>query len=399
VEGDGGVIYSGASLTNGYGMQYRENFVHHSLEVPGLHGRGGIYFDDHEGSVSNCSGNVMFKAAGRAFLVNGGAANNITHNLIVNSGEAIYNQHADDMTRDLPLYDNGTLKRGDKGDYIWYVCEWQAWSLTDLWLKSALCHRKTENALGVKDYKGLFSTPFAKRFPTFARLLAVNSTTEGWASAAGSNFRDNVFLNNSAGICLLTGYHSTPSNPQRFCDGELALRQHNGKLPRLIDMVGSKQAKWADFPGACVSSHLFVSSFWYKRSLRLFVPGAGDLEFVNATLGFNTGEMGLRCDEFRRTIPSAAKYRPWVKARFDGVPSAASGEYTPQAAAIRSSLASGKALVLNFTIPCPPLTKQDCRSIWVAWGECEAGGTQVRRFTVEQDATLGGVEANQLSSR
>lgn len=41
--GDGGVIYSGASLTNGYGMQYRENFVHHSLEVPGLHGRGGIY--------------------------------------------------------------------------------------------------------------------------------------------------------------------------------------------------------------------------------------------------------------------------------------------------------------------------------------------------------------------
>ena len=37
-------MYSGASLTNGYGMQYRENFVHHSLEVPGLHGRGGIYF-------------------------------------------------------------------------------------------------------------------------------------------------------------------------------------------------------------------------------------------------------------------------------------------------------------------------------------------------------------------
>ena len=52
-------------------------------QVPGLHGRGGIYFDDHEGSISNCSGNVMYKAAGRAFLVNGGAGNNITHNLIV----------------------------------------------------------------------------------------------------------------------------------------------------------------------------------------------------------------------------------------------------------------------------------------------------------------------------
>ena len=37
-------MYVGASITGGYGMHYRENFVHHSLEVPGLHGRGGIYF-------------------------------------------------------------------------------------------------------------------------------------------------------------------------------------------------------------------------------------------------------------------------------------------------------------------------------------------------------------------
>ena len=34
--------------------------------------------DDHFGAVSNCSGNVMYKAAGRSFLVNGGAGNNIT---------------------------------------------------------------------------------------------------------------------------------------------------------------------------------------------------------------------------------------------------------------------------------------------------------------------------------
>ena len=183
-------MYSGASLTTGYGMHYRENFVHHSLEVPGLHGRGGIYFDDHEGSISNCSGNVMYKAAGRAFLVNGGAANNITRNLCVNGAIGIYNQHADDMTKALPLYDNGTLKRGDKGDYIW----------------------KTEQALGVSRFADMFDTPLARRWPTFAKLLRVNSTTEGWASAAGSNFRDNVFLNNSAGnVCLLTSYHGTCS--------------------------------------------------------------------------------------------------------------------------------------------------------------------------------------------
>ena len=114
------------------------------------------YFDDHEGSISNCSGNVLYKAAGRAFLVNGGAGNNITHNLVVNSGVAIYNQHADNMVKTLPLYDNGNLKRGDKSDYIW----------------------KTEMALGVKDYQSLFNTSLAKRFPSFAKLLAVNSTTE-----------------------------------------------------------------------------------------------------------------------------------------------------------------------------------------------------------------------------
>ena len=96
--------------------QLQNPVVHHSLEVPGLHGRGGIYFDDHMQAISNTSGNVMYKAAGRAFLVNGGAGNNITRNLIVNGGIGIYNQHYDDMTRDLPLYDNGTLKRGDKGD-------------------------------------------------------------------------------------------------------------------------------------------------------------------------------------------------------------------------------------------------------------------------------------------
>ena len=106
--------------------------------------------------------------------------------------------------------------------------------------------------------------------------------------------------------------------------------------------------------------------------------------FVDAT--------GLRCNEWRRTMPSPALYRPWVRQRFEGVPSAAGGSYTPAAAAVRSSMASGRTLVFNFTQPCPALVKQDCQAIWVAWGECEAGGTQVMRYTVEQDAVLGGVE-------
>ena len=340
-EGDGGVVYSGASLTAGYGMQYRENFIHHSMEVPGLHGRGGIYFDDHEGSVSNCSGNVMYKAAGRAFLVNGGAANNITRNLIINGGVAIYNQHADDMTRDLPLYDNGTLKRGDKGDYIW----------------------KTEQSLGVPDFASIFDTPLARRFPTFARLLAVNSSTSGWASAAHSNFQRNVFLNNSANVCLLHSYHP-PGN--ELCDGDLP---KPGSPGAFIDDTGSVEAQWGWFP-----------------------PGAAQsLAFANASLGFDTETMGLRCDEWRRSRPAPSLYRPWVQSYFHGIPSAAAGPYTPEAASLRAGLQSGRALVLNFTRPCPvPAVRVDCEGVWLAWGECEADGQQVWRWTVEVDAAGGG---------
>merc|ERR1711920_844794 len=85
------------------------------------------------------------------------------------------------MTKDLAKYDDGTLKRGDKGDYIW----------------------RTEQTLGVATPEDLLTAPFAKRFPTFASMLAVNSTEAGWASPSRSNFRHNFFLNNSVGsVCM-----------------------------------------------------------------------------------------------------------------------------------------------------------------------------------------------------
>ena len=46
-QGDGGSMYGGASLIGGYGVSFRSNFVHHLLEIPGLHGRGGIYCETH----------------------------------------------------------------------------------------------------------------------------------------------------------------------------------------------------------------------------------------------------------------------------------------------------------------------------------------------------------------
>jgi len=348
VEGDGGVMYIGASLTNGYGMHYRENFIHHSFEVPGLHGRGGIYFDDHMSTISNASHNILYKAAGRSFLVNGGAGNNITNNLIMNGGQGIFQQAYDDMTKDLPLYDNGTLKRGDKGDYIY----------------------KTESALGVDNYEALFTTNLSRRFPTFARMLSVNSTTAGWASAKDSNFRANIFVNNSVGnICFSKGF----GDGSLICDEALDKNSVHGEpMKSFINSDGSLEG---DFT-------------WF--------PGAADLELVNKSLGIDSNHAGLQCDEWRRSMPMKSLFRPWVKAFFEEVPSTASGDYTPEAAALRASMRSGMALTQNFTQPCPPLTKTDCVGVWLDWGECMSEKTKLRRFTIETEVAAGGIECDRL---
>jgi hypothetical protein len=216
-------------------------------------------------------------------------------------------------------------------------------------------------------------TPFSlKRWPSFSKLLAVNSTRKGWASAAGSNFRDNVFLNNSRNICLLTSYYGTLAHPGEHCDEQLPV----AGLPQFIDSRGSIEADWSDFPGA---------------------SGAG-LEFVSKRLGFDTTRMGLRCDDWRRSMPDKSKYRAWVKKSFDGVPSFAGNQstgesqpYTPGAAALRAGLRSGRALVQNFSVPCPPVTKARCVGIWVASGECEVDGSgRFMRYTVEVAAVAGG---------
>ena len=80
---------------------------------------------------------------------------------------------------------------------------------------------------------------------------------------------------------------------------------------RFMQWEGSAEGNWADF-GA----------------------GASHLEFVNEPLGFDTGRAGLRCDEFRRKIPSKQLYRPWVKAAFEALPAnGLGGGYTPEKAA------------------------------------------------------------------
>ena len=59
-------------------------------------------------------------------------------------------------------------------------------------------------------------------------------------------------------------------------------------LPKFIDRTGTKEGEFA----------------WF--------PGAGALEFKNVALGFDTTTMGLRCDNWRRSLPDPTRFRPWA---------------------------------------------------------------------------------------
>ena len=61
---------------------------------------------------------------------------------------------------------------------------------------------RTEQALGVSQWKDLFETKLAKRFPTFGAMLKINSSTSGWGSCEGCDFTQNIFLNNTHKFAL-----------------------------------------------------------------------------------------------------------------------------------------------------------------------------------------------------
>ena len=100
-------------------------------------------------------------------------------------------------------------------------------------------------------------------------------------------------------------------------------------------------------------------------------------------------------------MPDPTKYRPFVKKAFDGVSAYAGrdSKYTPDAASIRSGLRSGNALVLNFTMDCPPLAKTDCEGVWLDFGECEKDGSKLMRFAVEKMAAAGGQPCDHLEGK
>lgn len=145
-EGDGGAIYSGAQMWS-YGNVYRHNFLHHLMCVPQAHPRGGIYPDDLDAGDTIVQ-NVFFKAAHRAVLLNGGAANVATHNIFINGHVGVYGAEAwaKGLIDAQPKYESGELKRGDKMDHIW----------------------RTEQVVG-KD--GWNKPPWSTKYPLFQKVM------------------------------------------------------------------------------------------------------------------------------------------------------------------------------------------------------------------------------------
>ena len=329
-----------------------------------------MYFDGHQQATSNVTLNVLYKMAGRAFLLGGGASNNVTQNLIVNSGIGIYNANNDmdptptyvqDM---LDKYDNGTLKRGDTGDFVW---------------------RTLQAVGGPKSmWQDMFTSTLALRFPTFSEMMKHNSSKLGWASCESNNFSANIFLNNSNRFGFLT-------------------RFENGSLVELFD----EQAVHP--PASHMSCKPCIIEADYTDAEFSDFPKHEQLEFKAFGGAIDTTKAGLRCDEFRRSMPSKAEYRAWAREYFDGISSynpicrsrptkaeqqrcwhSKANTYSAAAATKIASMESG-AKLLGIHRACPPLTKSDCISELLPWGQCQANGKQVFRFTIQAEATLGGV--------
>lgn len=190
--------------------------------------------------------------------------------------------------------------------------------------------------------------------------MSLNSTQRGWASAGNSLFTGNVFINNSqCNICF---------EDAETRDGQSGVHTWHGSQARGSAGPGS----YPIAPLSNASAFGMPASFYMDWSGSIdanwsWFPGASQLEFVNASLRFDTRQAGLYCDGWRRSVPDPTKYRPFVKHAFAsvmGIPE--HGHYTPEAAALRSGLRTGQALVLNFTIPCATPVQQEGRFVFTS---------------------------------
>lgn len=257
-EGDGGTLYSGASMWS-YGNVLRRNFLHHLMCVPEAHPRGGIYPDDHDAGDTIVE-NVFYKAAHRAVLINGGAGHTVSRNVFLKGHIGIYNTEAfaEKHVQMAPQYESGELKRGDKMDYVW----------------------RTEQVVGEEGWN---KEPWASHFPKFRKIMN-QEKMRYWPIECV--FADNVFCQMDQHIQYRTGWGSDDLKDIQ----EVEHIETRGN--RVITMDVFRDSESLDFR--------------YKAGAGEDMPET-DFEHI-----------GLVKDVYRTTVPDKQRYRAAVRKAFAG---------------------------------------------------------------------------------
>ncbi len=260
-EGDGGASYCGAQMWS-YGNVLRHNFYHHLMCVPQAHPRGGLYLDDMD-SGETVYGNVFYKAAHRAVLVNNGAANHVENNLFVRCYIGIYNTsvYSENARKMASQYDRGELRRGDKMDYVW----------------------RTEQVVGPKGWN---RPPWSTKYPLFAKAMNADPY---WPLEC--RFANNMFCENQRKFLYRVGWGGAGIGDMSQAPG---IQLHNN----------------VDLP---------LAAFEDPASLDFRIRP--DHSLPAGVQGIPFEKIGLYLDEYRTDMPDKADYRRAIREKFEGTPS------------------------------------------------------------------------------
>ncbi len=265
-EGDGGASYCGAQMWS-YGNVLRHNFYHHLMCIPQAHPRGGLYLDDFDAGET-VYGNVFYKAAHRAVLINHGAANRVDNNLFVRCYIGIYNTSAlsANARKMAQQYDRGELRRGDKMDYLW----------------------RAEQVVGPKGWN---RPPWSTKYPLFAKVMNADPYLP-----LECRFANNMFYENRERFQYRVGYGK------------------NG----VVDIHEAKGIQLKNNVDVPLSAFQDPASLDFR--IRQGYPMPDGIEPIPVE------RIGLYLDEYRTHMPNKADYRRKIRARFEGQPS-----YDPEA--------------------------------------------------------------------
>jgi len=86
-EGDGGATYTGANFFS-FGNLFRNNFAHHLIQVPGLIGRSAFFSDDYDAGETY-DANVVYKCGDTGIKMNAGSGHTVTANVVISCRRGI----------------------------------------------------------------------------------------------------------------------------------------------------------------------------------------------------------------------------------------------------------------------------------------------------------------------